>query len=1099
MSVHPELAPTEPTTAGAVPWALAALPAERAGTPRHRDAGRAERRLDMWRDLVVLRDAGDEFDERLAPTGMDETTLHDLLGEPQEALAARLTETPEWFHRFTHAWQHHATPVTEPAPLGTGSAALLEVARPLVEAAAAHLVERIAAIIPAGSPLAGIAEVLRDTVPLPEISQHLSRTMVLELNVARLRGQLAGDTGEERFASYVELLRDPAVALAIWAEYPVLARLVDGALASWERSCVRLAQRLSDDLADLRDTLWDGADPGRVVGVSFGEGDRHRDGQTVAIVRFEHRTVVYKPRDLAVDVAFQRYLDWFNGTNPRHELRIAATLNRGDHGWCEFVDAALECESVAEVSAFYWRLGAELALLHSLRASDFHFENLIASGAHPVLIDLEALFDTSRAATELAPELMPDPATVAFQDSVMSVGLLPAGSVLRDRTDESAFRFDVSGIGGDDGQRSPAPMPTLDNMGTDEMRLVHKHVLMQARQNRPRLAGNAVTDLLSYRTDVIAGFREAYERIAADADALLAPGGIVDGFAGAPVRLIMRATYLYGRLLQDSTHPDFLRDALDRERCLAQLCAGWQEVPNRGLGVAAEIAALRRGDVPLFEFRPGGTDAYTDDGTVLPGMFEEAPLAAVRARIAAMGPKDLSRQLFAIESAFSAIAAGDGGHAGYVAPRAAEPASPDRLTAAAVEVGHQLAELAVVENGRVGWFGLSLVDDEFWQFVPAAADLYSGISGIGLFLSTVAGHDRDGRLAELAETVLRESVLRGKGYLQGLAELEQLALPGMGSESVGAFGVLGGLLYYWAHAARLHGATGHLDVAPDVLAELERRMADDVHLDVVAGLPGAILSLLAVHEVAPGLGALDVAQRAGDLLVDRRVRIGDGCAWPSQLNADQPLAGYSHGASGAASALARLHAVAGRPEYLDAIAGALRYEAGLFDAEARNWRDLRAISGGNFMAAWCHGAPGVGLARHDLLRHDFLAAHREFLTADLAAAVRTTYAEGLDSDPVTGTRNHSICHGDLGNLELPATVAGTDPAFPDAAEVGRVAASLVDNAERDGWLCGVPNGTTTPGLMPGLAGIGYNLLRLADPGRVPSVLLVEPPSAGTRR
>jgi type 2 lantibiotic biosynthesis protein LanM len=1099
MSVHPELAPSEPTTPGAVPWALAALPAERAaGTPRHLDAERARRRLEMWRELVVLRDAGDEFDDRIAPTGMDEATLHDLLGESQEALAARLAEAPEWFHRFTHAWQHHATPATDPAPLGTGSAALLEVARPLVESAAAHLMERIAPIVPDGAPLAGIAEVLRNTVPLPEISQHLSRTMVLELNVARLRGQLAGDTGEERFASYVELLRDPAVALTIWQEYPVLARLVDGALASWERSCVRLAERLSADLPELRETLWGGADPGRVVGVSFGEGDRHRDGQTVAIVRFEHRTVVYKPRDLAVDVAFQRYLDWFNGTNPRHELKIAATVRRDDYGWSEFVDADAECDSVAEVSAFYWRLGAELALLHSLRASDFHFENLIASGAHPVLIDLEALFDTSRAATETAPERMPDPATVAFQDSVMSVGLLPAGSVLRDRTDESAFRFDVSGIGGDDGQRSPAPMPTLDNQGTDEMRLVHKHVLMQARQNRPRLAGNAVTDLLSYQADVVAGFREAYERIAAAADTLLAPGGVVDGFADAPVRLIMRATYLYGRLLEDSTHPDFLRDALDRERCLAQLCAGWQEVPNRGLGIAAEIAALRRGDVPLFEFRPGGTAAHTDDGTVLPGMFDQAPLAAVRARIAAMGPADLSRQLFAIDAAFSAMAVGDGGQTGYVAPLAAEPVSAERLTAAAVDVGRQLAELAVVDGGRVGWFGLTLVDDEFWQFVPAASDLYSGISGIGLFLSTVAGHDPDGRLAELAETVLRESVLRGKGYLQGLAELEQLAVPGMGTESVGAFGVLGGLLYYWAHAARLHGATDHLDAAPDVLADLGRRLADDVHFDVVAGLPGAILALLALHEVAPGLGALDVARRAGDLLVERRVRIGDGCAWPSRLNAAQPLAGYSHGASGAASALARLHAVAGRPEYLDAITGALRYEAGLFDATARNWRDLREISSGNFMAAWCHGAPGIGLARHGLLRYDFLGEQRASLAVDLAAAVRTTHAEGLDTDPVTGTRNHSICHGDLGNLELLATVAGSDPAFPDATEVGRIAASLVDNGERDGWLCGVPNGTTTPGLMPGLAGIGYNLLRLADPGRVPSVLLVEPPS-GTRR
>jgi lantibiotic modifying enzyme len=35
--------------------------------------------------------------------------------------------------------------------------------------------------------------------------------------------------------------------------------------------------------------------------------------------------------------------------------------------------------------------------------------------------------------------------------------------------------------------------------------------------------------------------------------------------------------------------------------------------------------------------------------------------------------------------------------------------------------------------------------------------------------------------------------------------------------------------------------------------------------------------------------------------------------------------------------------------------------------------------------------------------------------------------------------------------------------------------------------------TTAPGLLTGLAGIGYGLLRIALPERVPSVLSLEPP------
>lgn len=44
-----------------------------------------------------------------------------------------------------------------------------------------------------------------------------------------------------------------------------------------------------------------------------------------------------------------------------------------------------------------------------------------------------------------------------------------------------------------------------------------------------------------------------------------------------------------------------------------------------------------------------------------------------------------------------------------------------------------------------------------------------------------------------------------------------------------------------------------------------------------------------------------------------------------------------------------------------------------------------------------------------------------------------------------------------------------------------------------GWLCGIPLGVESPRLMPGLAGIGYQLLSLAEPEFVPSLLTLEPP------
>jgi hypothetical protein len=58
----------------------------------------------------------------------------------------------------------------------------------------------------------------------------------------------------------------------------------------------------------------------------------------------------------------------------------------------------------------------------------------------------------------------------------------------------------------------------------------------------------------------------------------------------------------------------------------------------------------------------------------------------------------------------------------------------------------------------------------------------------------------------------------------------------------------------------------------------------------------------------------------------------------------------------------------------------------------------------------------------------------------------------------------------------------------------RLAAILLESIRREGWLCGNPSGVESPGLMTGLAGIGYGLLRLAEPARVPAVLVLEPPA-----
>ena len=90
------------------------------------------------------------------------------------------------------------------------------------------------------------------------------------------------------------------------------------------------------------------------------------------------------------------------------------------------------------------------------------------------------------------------------------------------------------------------------------------------------------------------------------------------------------------------------------------------------------------------------------------------------------------------------------------------------------------------------------------------------------------------------------------------------------------------------------------------------------------------------------------------------------------------------------------------------------------------------------------------------------------------------------------TQNFCLCHGMGGNAELPLLASGIlnrESLRATAETVGRYGIEAYGKT-RTPWPCGVTQGGETPNLMLGLAGIGYFYLRLHDPERVPSVLLV---------
>ncbi len=1072
-------------------WCQAATLAERSATlerdPSHRcvrGKRQAERRLRGWRSQSPFSN-GSTFARRLEADGLVEQDLLYLLAEPSKSLHRRVSPHG-WLDQVYNAYSRPACCAPLPLPetiRSRSTVGFLNLIEPLLHAALEELrggVEKLVqsemvqgqsqACVPFNPE--NVADILFANLP-QQLLVMLSRTMVLELNVARMEGWLEGATSEERFQSFLERLRRRDVALALLEEYPVLARRIVVCIENWIRFSLDFLQHLTTDWGRIRSTFAMEGDPGVLVEIRGGAGDTHRGGRSVQIVIFSSGLqLVYKPRSLSVDLHFQELLGWLNTRGDHPPFRTLKILDRGSHGWSEFIDVQ-GCTSTSEVQRFYERQGAYLALLYALGAVDFHFENLIATGEHPMLLDLETLFHPQEGGQD--PRLAPQVANWTVHDSVMKIGLLPQ-LVWGDR---EFAGIDVSGLASPEKQLTPQPVLHWIGEGCDEMRVGRDRVEMPGGQNRPTLNGSEVNPL-DYREAIESGFAGTYHCLLEHRNDLLSDDGPLAQFGKDEMRVILRPTYVYALLLRESYHPDLLRNALERDRLFDRLWLAVESSPRLAEVTPAEHRDLHHNDVPLFTTRPNSSDLWSSSHERITNFFDEPAMVSVQRHIHKLSEQDCARQLWIIRASLATLAKpAEGTRRRVFRPtEQLAPAGHDSLMLAARKVGDRLENLALKGQGDASYVGLVMAAPDRWALAPLGFDLYDGLPGIALYLAylgQIAGEER--------YTTLATAVLAASRHLMQHSQFSDAP--------IGAFGGWGGVVYCLTHLGVLWRQPNLFSEAEDMVRQLPALIGKDRHFDLMGGAAGCITSLLVLNRYIESERVLAAAVKCGEHLLSHAQTMPHGLGWVSESVASRPLTGFSHGGAGIAWALLELASATGDERFRAAALQAMEYERGLFSAAHKNWPDLRNPENSSadradtsFATGWCHGAPGIGLGRLLCLSH----VEDSRIRPEINVAIETTLERGFGS-------NHCLCHGDLGNLELllQASLRLKEPQL--RTEAARLAAVVLKDIDQDGWLCGNPLGVESPGLMTGLAGIGYAMLRLAEPDRVPAVLSLDHPPA----
>lgn len=192
---------------------------------------------------------------------------------------------------------------------------------------------------------------------------------------------------------------------------------------------------------------------------------------------------------------------------------------------------------------------------------------------------------------------------------------------------------------------------------------------------------------------------------------------------------------------------------------------------------------------------------------------------------------------------------------------------------------------------------------------------------------------------------------------------------------------------------------------------------------------------------------------------------------------------FAHGRAGIAYALIKLYEASGQQRFN--IAGLELAERELTDIDriGRNSSVGAPDHAGAAASqlAWCRGKPGVALA----LKVASKGGDKRKIDATVSAVI-----SAINSSPLE--RSDCICHGNLGNLLLVRELMDDELRAGISSGLER---KVVRRISRHGVVCG-NFGLETAGLMEGLAGMGLALLTLAEPARIPNVLILEPASAG---
>lgn len=725
------------------------------------------------------------------------------------------------------------------------------------------------------------------------------RTFIYEMHLYKKEGKMSGSTPEERFNEFEKKTGEEEFYKYFQKKYPVLAEKMSAIVLDEARYVREILENFYKDLEEIKEKI--DSEIETIDNISFGEGDTHNGGKTVAMVKTNKGVIVYKPHSMDGDYAFEKLLDWINKKDKNNLISLKSIVKDG-YGWQEFVEYEGNL-SDKEAKEYYYKCGEFLCLFYFLGTTDIHFENVIVHRGNPYFIDLETLVSV--------------PKYLNFSN-ILETDFIPGVH------SNVVYDFDYSGLCGRGNVSSKIKTISIIKPRTDEMRI--ENVESTIRQNRNIVwVNDEIAHIEDYEEVLLQGFNRMWRLLVNEKDDFIK---IIDCCFGKNVlayRQVLRATQVYSKFLSAATHPDYLMSVEKQQLLFERLKANVVEhkVCQR---IEDEIAQLNRGDVPYYKVKYNSRDLYSAAGIVSKNYFNNTIKEGIYRRLKNNNEQNRIAQLDIIKkSLYSAYSKQ------FESKYDANVINDNNYVRNVVS---EIEKKIIDDPTGTIYFINTLIGEKFY-LSNINLDLYEG-GGIIWLLACYSKINDNQELLEKTQRLFQTTEIYYRTQRQQLSNTKRIA----------AFSGDGSIVYLAYNLYKLTGSEQYHEYYMKYLNEIKLNSIeykslekDTTHYDYMCGLSGIIVALCNIYKD-------NADKQLEELIIELEKYLIE---YLSKNHIKE--CGIAHGISGMVYALIVLEDTMIGRDYGTVYDSLLKQEYELYK------------DNNNYTLEWCHGITGMLFVR----------------------------------------------------------------------------------------------------------------------------------------